>query len=99
MVPAVVIASLSSNAVCVAVDIGLPASVVLSTSLNPTCVLVIPVGVPVKAGDASGAFKFNADCVEVDIGLPASVVLSTLLNPTVVLVRVSQLALAPSVPR
>ena len=60
MVPAVVIASLSSNAVCVAVDTGLLASVVLSTLPNPTWVAVTPATVPVNVGDAIGAFKSNA---------------------------------------
>ena len=47
---------------------------------------VTAVAVPVKAGDAKGAFKSKAVCVAVDIGLPASVVLLTLANPTIVAV-------------
>ena len=46
-----------SSAAWVAVDIGLAASVVLSTDPNPTMDLVIPETVPVKVGDAVGAFK------------------------------------------
>jgi len=48
--------ALRLRAVCVAVDIGLRASVVLSTLARPTIVLSIPVTVPVNAGEASGAF-------------------------------------------
>ena len=47
---------------------------------------VTAVAVPVKAGDAKGAFKSKAVCVAVDIGLPASDVLLTLANPTIVAV-------------
>ena len=83
-----------SNALCVDVDIGFDASLVLSTLLNPTLPLVIPdIDVapvkfiaPVKAGDAKGAFRSKALCVAVDIGLDASLVLSTLANPTLLLV-------------
>ena len=42
------------NAVCVAVDIGLFASEVLSTSPNPTIALLIPETVPVNVGFAKG---------------------------------------------
>ena len=43
------------NAVCVAVDIGLLASEVLSTFPKPTILLVIPPTVPVNVGFAKGA--------------------------------------------
>jgi hypothetical protein len=46
---------------------------------------VVPVGklgVPVKVGDAKGAFKSKAVCVAVEIGLFTSDVLSTFPNPT-----------------
>ena len=43
------------NAVCVAVDIGLFASDVLSTLSKPTILLVIPETVPVNVGFAKGA--------------------------------------------
>ena len=39
-------------------------------------------GVPVKVGDAKGAFKFKAVCPAVETGLFASLVLSTLPKPT-----------------
>ena len=65
------------NAVCVALDIGLRRSVVLSTFASPTCVLVTPDTVPVKLGLAFGANKFSAVCVAEDTGLLASEVLLT----------------------
>ena len=40
---------------------GLFISLVLSTSPKPTIVAVIPVTVPVKAGEASGAFAATAE--------------------------------------
>ena len=45
-----------SNAVCVAVDIGLLTSEVLSTFPRPTIALVIPATVPVNVGLANGAY-------------------------------------------
>ena len=45
-----------SNAVCVAVDIGLLTSEVLSTFPRPTIALVIPATVPVNVGPANGAY-------------------------------------------
>ena len=48
------------NAVCVAAEIGLLASEVLSTLPKPTIVLSIPDTVPVKVGDAKGAFNASA---------------------------------------
>ena len=45
------------NTVCVAVEIGLFTSDVLSTLPNPTIVLVTPATVPVKVGLAIGAFN------------------------------------------
>ena len=44
------------------------------------------VGVPVNAGEASGALKSSAVCVAVETGLLASEVLSTLPSPTCVAV-------------
>ena len=46
-------------AACVAVEIGLLASEVLSTSDNPTIAFVIPLIVPVKVGLAIGALVFK----------------------------------------
>ena len=45
-----------SKAVCVAVDTGLLASVVLLTLASPTIVAVMPETVPVKVGLAFGAY-------------------------------------------
>ena len=67
-----------SNAVCVAVDTGLLASVVLSTLPRPTIVAVIPETVPVKVGEARFALRSRAVCVAVDTGLLESDVLFTL---------------------
>ena len=53
----------------------------------PACALMIPaVNVPVKAGEAKGAFRVNAVCVAVEIGLSVSAVLFTLPSPTIVAV-------------
>ena len=49
-----------SNAVCVAVEMGLSASDVLFTLPKPTMVAVMPLTLPVKIGLARGAFKSNA---------------------------------------
>ena len=76
----------TSKAVCVALEIGLFASVALSTLPSPTINLVMPLTVPVQVGLASGAFKSSAPCVALEIGLLASVVLSTLPRPTIALV-------------
>ena len=81
-----------------AVEIGFKASVVLSTLPKPTIAFVIPETVPVKVGEAIGAFKLiradseavsalasfksKADWVAVEIGFKASVVLSTFESPT-----------------
>ena len=83
------------RAVCVAVEIGLLASDVLSALPKPTIPFEMPPTVPVKVGEAKSAFKFKdastyvmlvfkskADCVEVEIGLLASEVLSALPKPT-----------------
>ena len=51
------------SAVCVAVDTGLLASLVLSTLLKPTMLLVIPLIFPVKVGFAIGAYIRFADDV------------------------------------
>ena len=48
--------------------------------------LVIPATVPVKVGEANGAFKSNADWAKMETGLLASVVLSTLAKSTMLLV-------------
>jgi len=73
------------KAVCVAVDTGLFASLVLSTLPKPTIVLSIPLTVPVKVGDAKSAFKFKAVCVAVDTGLFASLVVVYITKPKFVL--------------
>ena len=88
--------SFKSNAVCVAVLIGLFASLVLSALLKPTIVLSIPATVPVNVGLSIGAFnarpivtseefalKSKTVCVAVDTGLLISLVLSTLFKPTI----------------
>ena len=88
-----------SRADCVAVEIGLFASEVLSALPRPTIPFVIPPTVPVKVGEAKSAFKFKeastelrfafkskADCVAVEIGLFASEVLSALPRPTILFV-------------
>ena len=49
-----------SSAACVAVDIGLFKSLVLSTLARPTIALVIPDTVPVNVGDSMFAFKLIA---------------------------------------
>ena len=77
---------LNSSAPCVALEIGLLASVVLSTLPRPTIALVIPLTAPVKVGLASGAFELRALDVAVDMGLFKSEVLSTLSSPTMDLV-------------
>ena len=53
-------AAFKSNAVCVALEIGLFTSDVLSTLVRPTISLEIPLTVPVKVGDTMLAFKSNA---------------------------------------
>ena len=75
-----------SKAVCAAVDIGLAASLVLSTLPSPTMALVIPETVPENVGLARFAFRSRAFCVAVDIGFALSLVSSTLLIPTIALV-------------
>jgi hypothetical protein len=66
----------------VAVEIGLLASLVLSTDPSPTWAFVTPATVPVKVGLAMGAFRSKADCVAPLTGLLASDVLSQLPSPT-----------------
>ena len=51
-----IILAFAFNAVCVGVDTGLLASVVLSTLPSPTAALDTPPMVPVKVGLSSGAF-------------------------------------------
>ncbi len=51
--------------------------------------------VPVKVGEAKGAFKSNAACVKVDIGFAKSVVLFTFPNPKFNLAFVSFTAPVP----
>ena len=53
--------ALSLSAVCVAPDMGLVASVVLSTLPRPTIALVIPVTVPVKVGVFLENLRFYSD--------------------------------------
>ena len=67
----------------VAVLIGFNKSVVLLTLPSPTIADVIPVTVPVNAGDANGAFRSNAVCVAVLIGFNNSVVLLAFPSPTI----------------
>ena len=66
--------NLSSKAVCVAVEIGFAASDVLSTLFKPTISLEIPATVPVKVGDANGAFKSKADCVAAEFAFKSKAV-------------------------
>ena len=54
-----VILLFKSKALCVAVEIGLFASDVLSTLPRPTILFVIPPTVPVNVGEARVAFRFN----------------------------------------
>ena len=75
-----------SKAFCVALEIGLLASVVLSTLPSPTMDLAMPLTVPVKVGLANGDFALRASCVALEIGLLAPVVFSTLPSPTIDLV-------------
>ena len=58
--------ALLSRAPCVALEIGLIASEVLSTLL--TLDLVMPSTVPIKVGLASGALLSRAPCVALEIG-------------------------------
>ena len=55
-----IMGAFNSNESWVAVDTGLPASVVLSTLPKPTIVLSIPPTVPVNVGLLMGALSFNA---------------------------------------
>ena len=60
-----------------------------ASAVAPSNTRLTPVSrdtVPVKVGEARGAFKSRAVCVAVDTGLLASVVLSTLDRPTSVFV-------------
>ena len=50
------IGAFAFSAACVRMEMGLPASVVLSTFPRPTAALDIPATVPVKVGLSSGAF-------------------------------------------
>ena len=74
------------RASCVALEIGLLVSDVLSTLPRPTMDFVMPCTVPLKVGLANGAFKLSASCVAFEIGLFESDVLSTLPSPTIDLV-------------
>ena len=53
------------RASCVALEIGLCASAVLSTLPSPTMELVVSLTVPVKVGLANGAFDANWCCTVV----------------------------------
>ena len=77
------LSTLEFKVVCVAVEIGLFKSLVLSILPKPTIAFVIPETVPVKIGLLIGAFKFNAVCVAIEIGLFTSEVLSTFPKPTI----------------
>lgn len=57
------VVALRSKAACVAVDMGLAMSAVLSTLDNPTMALDAPLTVPVKVGLLRGAFKSSCDCM------------------------------------
>ena len=61
--------TLKFKAVCIAVDLGLFKSEVLSTLPSPIVSSVIPLIVPVNVGFTKGAFKSCAVCVALDIGL------------------------------
>ena len=74
------------SAVCWAVETGLSASLVSLTLASPTIAAVMPPTVPVKVGEASGAFKSSAVCCAVETGLSASLVLFALPSPTMVAV-------------
>ena len=50
---------------------------------SPTIDFVIPLTVPVKAGDANGALRARAVCCAVETGFSASEVLLTLPSPTI----------------
>ena len=86
-------ASFKSNAVWVAVEIGLFKSLVLSTLPRPIIALVIPFTVPVKVGELISAFSSKIFCFKssafwtaVEIGLFKSLVLSTFPRPTIAFV-------------
>ena len=90
-----VLLDFASNAAWVANETGLFVSLVLSALPNPTIAAVIPETVPVKLGDANGAFKTksvlldfesSAVWVAVEMGFNKSVVLSTFDSPTMVAV-------------
>ena len=74
------------RAYCVACEIGLLTSAVLSTLQRPTMDLVMPCTVPLRFGLANGAFELSATCVAFEIGLFESDDLSTLPSPTIDLV-------------
>ena len=78
------------SAVCVAVEIGLAKSVVLSTLFNPTVVLVIPDTVPVNVGFASGANEANVVAKFVPFNVIVGVTIPPLAvnNPVIVSVPV-----------
>ena len=67
VVALLVVFNFKSNAACVAVLIGLLASLVLFTFPNPTIELVIPLIVPVNTGLARFAFNANALVTSVEI--------------------------------
>ncbi len=57
-----ILSALPSRAVCVAVDIGLSTSAVLSALQSSTIACAIPVAVAVSFGLADGAFRSRAVC-------------------------------------
>ena len=65
-----------SRAPCVALEMGLFESEVLSTLPRPTIDLVMPLTVPMKVGLANRALLLRAPCVALEMGLLASDVLS-----------------------
>ena len=57
-------------------------AVLLSEEVIVPAVTLFPnITLPVKVGDANGAFKSNAACVNVEIGFAKSEVFSTFANP------------------
>ena len=71
-------------------------AILLSEEVIVPAVTLFPnTTLPVKVGDANGAFKSNAACVNVEIGLAKSDVFSTFANPKLVLALVAFTAPVP----
>ena len=73
------------SASCWAVETGLAVSAVLSTESKPTIVLVIPATVPVKVGEARGAFEpmLAVSVVDKDASFPSAVASSPRVSKVV----------------